>query len=1125
MFIHRSLRPAVCFLLLFVWGGSAAAQESAPKNDPASAGVTDAWQRLIYLPYKNLRNVLSDANSTVVLPYAEYADLVKRAAAAAAKPVDAVISESHYTAAIDGDAARIGATLTVQVLADGWTEVPVQFGQAAIGKISDADGKVKLRGAGQGKYAMLFPAKGEYTVELDLTARISSSPDGRRFEFGCPTVGITTFEITVPEADQTIQLTPTLVSLPVEGAEGVTRIKSSLGSTSKIGVLWHPRTGAKPQMDLLAGVTNALHVSIADGLIHSDASLKYDVLRGELNELQIVVPANHRILGVSSTTARIESWDSVEEKTRRLIKVKLLAPVSDTLLIDVHTEAPAGTEPFEAAGIDEDGVVHGIHALDVVRESGQLVVTHGKDLSVTVEGQQGLIRIEEAEVEKSIRRANALSYKFYSSRFSLRIAADPLAPRIQVANSTRLTFGDDELKLESSLAYSIERAGVFVLKLEVPESVTIDSVTAEAMKEFAFDAASRTLTVSFLQKRLGALNMNVSGRQELEADVSENELTLPLLTPLEVERETGSIQVFVPEAIEVVTKQAELVGAQAEPLSGDVRLADTRLSSAWSYTRRPVTIPVRTRRKPTRLTARVGTTIDAREDATSVVTDLEFDVKFAGVDTFRFAVPEQLSSRINVEDAAGIKSSSAAEEAVDGWVDWTIQMQRDVLGRQRFRITYELQNTESTSPDADEGEGADEAKGLEIVPLRALGVESADEGAAQIALSSVSGEVAVQKDRAFSVQVQSEDEGLELIDVRELQFLPQEGYLAFRYFKQPVSMTLNVTKHEIQEVVATVATRALVEIVAGRENWNYRVRFRLRSSERQRLPLTLPKGAELLALLVDQQQVNPEQNAAASTDERDAYFVNVSRTKTSDEVFHVTVQFRVATSDPFSSRTGGLLEFTMPQIGDADSAGVVIQQLRTVLWVPREYALVGTPKEFVREDAGSFMGVLKRVLGMGPGQKDLPQRLTQWIGSEASGIIDFPTEGHAYVYNNLGGSADLVARWWNVPVFTWCLSGLLIVVAWILRKTSWENKFGLLVLLAFVAALFATSDPDWVLHGLVASYYGVIAMIVFWMIHTLLGRPQSGRRRAHRTAATVPPVVPPPGVFDDLKPRTPNPPG
>ena len=84
---------------------------------------------------------------------------------------------------------------------------------------------------------------------------------------------------------------------------------------------------------------------------------------------------------------------------------------------------------------------------------------------------------------------------------------------------------------------------------------------------------------------------------------------------------------------------------------------------------------------------------------------------------------------------------------------------------------------------------------------------------------------------------------------------------------------------------------------------------------------------------------------------------------------------------------------------------------------------------------------------------------------------------------------------------------------------------GLLVLLAFVAALFATSDPDWVLHGLVASYYGVIAMIVFWMIHTLLGRPQSGRRRAHRTAATVPPVVPPPGVFDDLKPRTPNPPG
>ena len=156
--------------------------------------------------------------------------------------------------------------LTVQVVEVLWAQVPVSFGDAAVGKIrtvGKADDKTEqalLRGTGQGTYLLLLPTKGTHIVELELVAQVHTSPDGRSFRFNCPTVGITTFEMVVPDADQTIEITPKRVTLPVNVAvadidDGVepaeldveeTRIKSSLGSTATISARWFPRTGLKP---------------------------------------------------------------------------------------------------------------------------------------------------------------------------------------------------------------------------------------------------------------------------------------------------------------------------------------------------------------------------------------------------------------------------------------------------------------------------------------------------------------------------------------------------------------------------------------------------------------------------------------------------------------------------------------------------------------------------------------------------------------------------------------------------------------------------------------------------------------------------------------------------------------
>jgi hypothetical protein len=1137
----------------------AAAQEAAD-DGPVTApepGVKPAplWDRLIYLPYKNLKTVFEKGDATVLIPYLEYLRLKKGASAMKTDgpPVSAVITESRYVARVEKDLARIQATLTVQVLDKPWAEVPVSFGDAAVGKIKTigkADGEteqVLLRGRGKGTYSLLLPTKGTHTVELELVAQVHASPDGRSFRFNCPPVGITTFEMVVPDADQTIEISPKRVTLPVnvevadidgdvepgeEEEVNETRIKSSLGSTATISARWFPRTGLKPDMALLASVTNSLDVSIADGLVHTSAALHYHVLRGEMQQLRISAPLGHRILDVSAPGSKLKSWKAVDEEQRQLITIELLTAVRDAIAIEIHTEYDVPDAAFDVAGVLEDGTVNGIHAVDAVRENGLLAVAHGNQVTLSVEDQQGLIRVDATEVAKTRRRAGSLYYKFYSPRFRLNVAANAVEPRITAQQVIRVIFGDDELKLHSVLAINVERAGIFELKVQLPAGLTVDTVNVAGKKEHAVDTETQILTVSLTEKRQGAIQLVVTGHREFDPETDEGNQQLPLLEPLNVARETGLVYVYAPRSIEVITEEQNVSGAYPEPTSGGGSRGAAVVVSAWSYSRRPVAIPFHTRRKPTHLTADVGTTIDVGQQVVKVLTRLDYHVEFAGIDTFRFQVPEAVSAGILIEatgggaGAAGIKQRSPAAEAVDGWVTWTVVMQQEVTGLQSFLVTFDLKR--EAEPDAEGAEGeppaedtAKPASGeMSVELVRVIGLDELA-GRPAVVMSAIQGEVVVLKDRALAVATMATGGDVEPIDVRELQLnhLSRDAFLAYRYHKQPVSLAVTAEKHDIQEVVATVIPRALIEIVIGREEMaTYRCRYKIISSERQRLAIDLPKGFEPLAVLIDGNPVTLEKNGGGDDSGRaggvnplmERRFVNVARRKASDEPFYLTIQFRApAGGGRLGSSFGGKEALPLPRIGGESSSAVAVQQLQTVVWIPEEYSLVGSPLNFVAQTHARLTGSL-----WGPlvGQKQT-DKLEEWIGGGQGGSADFPTEGHAFTYSSLSAADEIVVTFYPMSSLASLLSVTLVVVAWLLLRTSWENKLGFLLLAGFVATLIALANADWVFHGLVAARFGIVAMLAWWSIHALAAMKRSQPPTSTTPQAPTGPVIPPAGAF------------
>ena len=1138
--------------------GSVPSPEPPPAAEPAVDGAKSDWERLIYLPYKNLKDVFDKHGSTVFMPYAEYVKRWQQGNEPPAKNiVEAVITESHYTATVDRSLLRIKASLKIQVLGKPWVEVPIQFGNAAVGKLTVEDGKqVLLKGTGNGTYALLFGQAGEHSVEIELAASIDTSPDGRKVDFNIPAVGVTTFELAIPEADQTVDVQPHLITLPVEAAATETRIKANLGSTTKISASWHPRTSKKPDMALLAAVTNYQKVTLRDGLVHTDAFLNYDILRGEMTELAIAVPVGHRILGVSSPNAKIRGWRAEPGEQRQTVRVEFLSPATDKVSIEVHTEREFSAEAIQLAGRDEDGNYNGIHAIDAVRESGQLAVAGASDLSLQFEQATGLVRIEDAEIHTSIRQGGAATFKFYSSDIQLQVLAKPVEARLVLKSAYRFEFEDDELKLIALLGYQIERAGVFEFTIALPDELEVDrveSTTGHNVREFHVEGEGpRTLRI-VMQQKTGVdeqVSLRLTAHQSFEEASESLELSLPIPEPQGVERETAEVYVSASEALEVITDQENIEAAQPLPVPPLQTGAGRRLAAAWSFNRRPVEIPLRTKRRPTRLSAEVATTIEVKEEVIQVSTELRYLVQYAGLDVFRFAVPEDVSARLQITSLGGasapaIKQKVPADEAVDGWVTWTITMQRDVVGPHRFQLTWDAKpagaagDGEPVVEDAQAQVEEAQPGNSEIVfqTVRVLGLDGSGEKQREVALSNVSGEIVVTKDRSLSVSAKSLDESLEAIDVRELSLLPQTGSLAYRYFKQPVAFRIESTKHEIQKVVETVVTRALVEVVTRRDTQaNYRCRYRIRSSERQRLRVDVPVGSELLGVFIDGQQVNPEKNAQPmETQGWDSYFINVARPGSSDDLFSLTLQMITPIGDtdvpiPFMT-SSGKQTLRLPQIGGLTASGVVVQQLQTVIWTPDDFNLLGDGSASVKKDDDAYTHETKLKVreALAIRRSSAVDRFNpdEWVGVPAAGFIDFPTEGNRFRFSSLGSHELIVVSWASQSSFTWLASGALILIAILLRGLSWDTKLLLILIAAFGAILFGLSSPGWSAEVISAARFGIYALVGIWILHTVFSwksnsaaapeEPDEGPPPGPRVGASLPVVIPPPGVFDDLR--------
>ena len=418
------------------------------------------------------------------------------------------------------------------------------------------------------------------------------------------------------------------------------------------------------------------------------------------------------------------------------------------------------------------------------------------------------------------RPAWTFAYRYASVPFDLQLAVEEVAPRITVDSLVEARLEPEKLTLDLTAVYTIERAGVFKLELDVPEGFELRSVTGRAVApasaadvdSFHVEGEKKNhLIVNLARKAMGNVGLHVQLQRDLhEANLltptgkpAEIDLPLPQPAKAAIEHSSGRLVVHAPESLQVNPAKAEGLRAVSfqEAMAGIVGVpaaAGTNLRPvlAFMFTQEPVTLRLAAERRKPQVTIHQLLVARIDEGVIKYQATFFYTIQYSGVKSLRIDVPADVTPRLP-NTTAGIRLSKIDPPPADVNKDlkmaaWSVAGEGELLGAGQFIFEWEQKL-----------EKLDVGKPLKVnIPrLDPRGVDRAD------------GQIVLAKAETLDFQETENLMGLRPIDPQRELIAPVK--LASRAFEFHDAWILPVaiTRYELEEIKMTSIDRAVCRMV------------------------------------------------------------------------------------------------------------------------------------------------------------------------------------------------------------------------------------------------------------------------------------------------------------------------
>lgn len=332
---------------------------------PSIVAASLCWG--IAAPAQEKPNEPSHIAGWVVIPVGEYR--VLRAKAYPLEhdpeppPLDATLTRVDYDLHVAGDVAEGRASLTVDVLKDGWVRVPVPEGLLV--REARLDGKqVSLVPGAQGKgathLAALLSHAGRFQLLLDVDVPVTSSTGDESISLPSTESGVTRAAVVLPRQGMDLRVGGGLLSDKSE-APGETRWQAYGRGNEALTFTWRKKTEdhhIELPLRLRGSLTQLTSLGEDSTSIYAEAT--FEVVQGAAREVRIQLPDKITINQVSG--AMVADWEMKDGE----LAVTFLEPVEHNARFVISGEAR----------LPKDGIIDIplMRLLNTERETGGVAV-------------------------------------------------------------------------------------------------------------------------------------------------------------------------------------------------------------------------------------------------------------------------------------------------------------------------------------------------------------------------------------------------------------------------------------------------------------------------------------------------------------------------------------------------------------------------------------------------------------------------------------------------------------------------------------------------------------------------------------------------------------------------------
>lgn len=779
--------------------------------------------------------VIPPAVATVVLA----AGLVLGAGAASAQTVrpqsdqsDARVSilTAAYTGTVNDRVAQLVATILLSAAQAG-QRINLFGEDVAVQNFSAKPGDAKIIRDGK-NVAVELPRKGVATLQLKLLVRLSGDVAKRQLVFGVPFALTSKLALTIDQPDADVEF-PGAISFKRVTEAQRTRLDALMGAGDRVELSWTPRVKRAAEVAATVMCQQAALVSFGGGVMSVRSVLDYQVTQGELRSARVKLPAGHRLLRVEGEGIR--TWSTKAEGEEQIVVVELLKGVTPNYRLTVETEKSLEALPATAQ-------VEVPHALDVKRETGFVALRAEEETELSIARADEMQRVDPASFTAGsgagVPPASGITsaFRFLKTEFALETRVAALQPQIEAVVRNNVRVNSDWESVSAVVDYTIKRAGLFALRLVLPEGYRLDQVQGEHVQQWTerTDAGVRVLEV--------AMKERITGRYTLRVELSRIFGVLPQpLSVVGVQPQGASkLVTFIsvapnpglalkPDTFDGLTEvpvaalpdHAELVGLGSVLAFKNIS-TEPKAAPAWR-------LAVRVEKVESWVRAELATTLTVSETLISGRSLVRYEIANAPVAELRLKTPAGFK---NVElQGADIRRLDRQGS------EWRVLLQSKVRGHYLLTVTWEQPRTSATNL-------------VELTGPTAEGVERE------------TGTLAVLAKAPLHVS-EARSAGLLKLDTRvwpEWAGQPEtNAALAYRYLRPGYELAVEAKRFAEADVLQTIAENfSLTTVLAEDGQMMTALSLAVRNNGRQHLEIALPANTkEVWSAFVAGQAVRP----------------------------------------------------------------------------------------------------------------------------------------------------------------------------------------------------------------------------------------------------------------------------